>query len=66
MAMYRVWYTSMTASYGPCFISADSAEEARRIFAGQAFRNEMALISATEVSALEVERALAALEADSE
>ena len=59
MAMYRVWYTSMTASYGPCFISADSAEEARRIFAGQTFRNEMSLISATEVSALDVERALA-------
>ena len=37
MAIYRVSYGSMTASYGPSFVEADSPEEAKMKFGGTAF-----------------------------
>lgn len=60
MAIYRVTYQSMTAFYGPKFVEADDADEARRKFAGTAFSaDEIGLIRAREVSAAELKRALA-------
>ena len=59
MAIYRVRYSSMTASYGPSFIEAESEYEARRKFAGTAFsESEMGCIVARPVSASEMRRAL--------
>lgn len=58
--IYRVTYSSMTASYGPSFIEANSEYEARRKFAGSAFsQGEMSLIRAVPVPASEIRRALA-------
>lgn len=57
--IYRVRYSSMTASYGPSFIEADSEYEAKRKFAKGAFSHgEMSLISARPISADEMRRAL--------
>jgi hypothetical protein len=47
MSIYRVTYRSLTAFYGPKFIEADSAAEAKRKFAKGAFsQDEMVLIEA--------------------
>lgn len=60
MKLYRVTYQSMTAFYGPDFIEAESAEEAREKFGKGAFSaGERCLIRATPVSADEVRAALA-------
>ena len=57
--IYRVRYQSMTTTYGPTFIEADSETDAKRKFAKGAFTSgEMALISAQPVSADEMIRAL--------
>ena len=59
MPIYRVSYGSMTATYGPSFIEADSEYEARRKFAGSAFsQREMPLVRAREVSGREIAQAL--------
>lgn len=61
--MFRVRYSSMTASYGPRFIEAESEQQAKRIFARGAFsEREMSLIKATPVGADEVAAALRAAE----
>lgn len=58
--IYRVRYSSMTASYGPSFIEADDEHEAKRKFAKGAFSaGEMSLITARPVSSEEMRRALA-------
>ena len=59
MPIYKVTYHSMTASYGPSFIEADSPEEAKRKF-GNCFTNgERAIcMSAKEVSLKETQQAL--------
>ena len=60
MTIYRVRYSSMTASYGPAFIEAATEQEAKRKFANGAFSNgEMTLITATPVSSEELRAALA-------
>lgn len=57
--IFRVTYQSMTAFYGPSFIEADDAEEAKRKFARGAFsKGEMSLITAREVSARELAAAM--------
>lgn len=62
---YRVIYRSMTASYGPSYIEADSALEARLKFARGAFsRDELSLIHATPVTAQELRDALHERERD--
>lgn len=59
MSIYRVFYGSMTAHYGPHFVEASSEEEARRKFARTAFSDrEMPLIHATLVSEADARRAL--------
>lgn len=58
MGLYKVSYQSISACYGPSFIEADSEIEARRKFAGSAFKNEMILITARPVSISEMKRAL--------
>lgn len=59
MSIYRVVYRSMTAFYGPAFIEAESASEAKRKFGKGAFtRDEMALMDARPVSLDEMKRAL--------
>lgn len=59
MPMFRVSYHSMTATYGPSYIEADDAHEAKRKFAKGAFSaGEMSLIKARPVSADEIRRAL--------
>ena len=56
--IYRVRYSSMTASYGPAFIEADSEQEAKRKFAKGAFSaGEMTLITATPATIREVQDA---------
>ena len=56
--IYRVRYSSMTASYGPSFIEADSPAEAKRKFANGAFsKGEMTLITATPATIREVQDA---------
>ena len=61
MAMYRVTYRSMTASYGPNFIEAEDEFHAKRIFAGTAFsRSEFDCIHAEEISTADIQRALRA------
>lgn len=56
--IYRVRYSSMTASYGPSFIEADSPQEAKHKFANGAFsQGEMALITATPATIREVQDA---------
>ena len=61
--IYRVRYSSITASYGPSFIEADSTQDAKRKFANGAFSNgEMTLIIATPVSSDEIRAALAGSE----
>lgn len=37
---YKVTYESMTARYGPRTIEADDEYEAKKIFAGNAFRKD--------------------------
>jgi hypothetical protein len=62
MSIYRVTYASMTASYGPSFIEADSEQIAKRKFAGSAFSaGETGCITAREVSTREMQQALQAL-----
>ena len=58
--IYRVRYSSLTASYGPAYIEAKSAYEAKLKFAKGAFSvGEMAaLITATPVSSKEIRSAL--------
>ena len=57
--IYRVTYQSMTAFYGPSYIEAEDAYDAKRKFAKGAFsKGEMSLISAQPVSASEVAAAL--------
>lgn len=59
MTVYRVRYSSITASYGPSYIEAENAQEAKRKFAKGAFsQGEMTLITATPVSLREVMDAL--------
>lgn len=61
--IYRVRYSSLTASYGPSYIEADSEQEAKRKFARGAFSaGEMVLITAREMSGDELQRALSARE----
>lgn len=38
--LYKITYESMTARYGPRIIEADDELEAKRKFAGTAFRKE--------------------------
>ncbi len=57
--IYRVRYSSMTASYGPSYIEADDAYEAKRKFARGAFsQGDMSLITATPVSSRELAEAM--------
>ena len=59
MKTYRVSYGSMTATYGPAFVEAESEDEARYKFAGNAFSSrEMPLVHAREVSVKEIAQAL--------
>jgi hypothetical protein len=60
MPMYKVSYGSMTATYGPSFIEADSPEEAKMKFGGTAFSSgERAIcMNAREVSSKEIAQAL--------
>lgn len=59
MAMYRVTYQSMTATYGPSFIEAKSEQAAKEIFASKAFsRSEMSLMRARLCTSAEIRRAL--------
>lgn len=59
MSIYRVSYQSITATYGPSFVEANSEDEARQKFAGNAFSSrEMPLIHAREVSVREIAQAL--------
>ena len=52
---YKVSYHSMTATYGPAIIQADSPEQAKRKFACGAFSSsEMCLITAREISDKEI------------
>lgn len=57
--IFRVRYSSMTASYGPSYVEADSEQEAKLKFARGAFsQGEMALITARPVSEREMLQAL--------
>ena len=60
MALYKVSYRSMTATYGPSFIEANSPEEAKIKFGGSAFTaGERAFcMTAKEVSVKEIQQAL--------
>lgn len=61
MAIYKVRYSSMTASYGPSYIEADSPEEAKRKFGkpGTFSEGERAFcMTAREVTLQEMKRAL--------
>ncbi len=62
MSIYKVSYGSMTATYGPSFVEADSPEEAKMKFSGTAFSaGERAVcMSAREVSEKEIADALRA------
>lgn len=63
MNCYRVRYASMTATYGPCFIFAESEDAAKREFARGAFSpSELPLITARQVSEREMRDALARVE----
>jgi len=55
MPFFKVSYNSMTASYAPKVIEANSESEAKRKFAGNAFSSdEMGLISAKQMSSQEI------------
>lgn len=57
MPIYEVTYRSMTATYGPRYIEADSPDEAKRKFARGAFlAKEQPLISAKEITAKDLAR----------
>lgn len=57
MAIYRVFYSSMTATYGPRFIEAESPGEAKRKFGNCFTEGERAIcMTAREVSASEIAR----------
>lgn len=59
MPIYKVTYRSLTATYGPSFISAKDEDEARRKFARSAFTaREMSLIVAVKVSDDEITKKL--------
>jgi len=59
MAIYKVSYGSMTATYGPSFIEADSPEEAKIKFGNCFSAGERAFcMTAREVSAREIQQAL--------
>lgn len=59
MAIYKVTYGSMTATYGPSFIEADSPEEAKLRF-GSCFSDveRTVCMTAREVSTREIQQAL--------
>lgn len=55
VAIYAVSYHSMTASYGPNYIEANSPEEAKRKFGQGVFtRAELGLVAARQVSDREI------------
>lgn len=60
MSIYRVTYQSMTAFYGPTFIEAESADEARTKFnaKGAFSRSEAGLIRAVRITLADYERAI--------
>jgi hypothetical protein len=59
MAIYKVSYGSMTATYGPSFIEADSPEQAKRKFGSCFSDGERAVcMTAREVSTREIQQAL--------
>ena len=60
MAIYKVFYRSMTATYGPSFIEANSPEEAKIKFGGSAFTagERASCMTAREVSVREIQQAL--------
>jgi hypothetical protein len=67
MAIYRVFYQSMTATYGPSFVEADDEEQAKRRFGDCFSAGERAFcMTAREVSPDEVRRALRRQEASDE
>jgi len=59
MAIYKVTYGSMTATYGPSYIEADSPEQAKRKFGNCFTGGERAFcMTAREVSEREIRQAL--------
>ena len=59
MAIYKVFYGSMTATYGPSYIEADSPEQAKRMFGSCFSDGERAVcMTAREVSEREIRQAL--------
>jgi len=59
MAIYKVTYGSMTATYGPSFIEADSPEEAKRKFGSCFSDGERAVcMTARELTTREIQQAL--------
>jgi len=59
MAIYKVFYGSMTATYGPSYIEADSPEQAKRKFGSCFSDGERAVcMTAREVSEKEIRQAL--------
>lgn len=65
--IYKVWYQSMTAFYGPKVIEADSPEEAKQKFnaRGAFLPHEVGLISAKEITLREA-MAMSATRGDSD
>jgi len=65
MPIYSVSYGSMSASFGPYYITATTALEARNLFRGTTYTSaELPLITAREVSATEIIRALYQVDED--
>jgi hypothetical protein len=59
MAIYKVFYGSMTATYGPSFIEADTPEEAKRKFGSCFSEGERAIcMTARELTTREIQQAL--------
>ena len=59
MAIYKVTYGSMTATYGPSYVEADSPEQAKRLFGSCFSEGERAVcMTAREVSEREIREAL--------
>lgn len=59
MAIYKVFYGSMTATYGPSFIEAGSPEEAKRKFGSCFTDDERAVcMTAIKVSSVDIRQAL--------
>jgi hypothetical protein len=58
--IFKVYYQSMSAFYGPTYVEAESAIEAKNKFAGTAFRREeFSLIHAIPISFQQMKRELA-------